>query len=231
MLDTVRSKFYYKKKKILMKYGFEHRLIGGYGDWFIERARNVYYGGIPASILLLTLDRCNHRCFDRSVLAACCLDDMNFRVVGGDIDGIKLHPGTLKEIKEAKAQGVEINKSYGRHSFVIFEMEGTEWVIDTTDGLIYWKPLYYLIENVKERKVNDKAATQAFPDYIDIKEADINRDKYALPSMLPVYEKLAENEMYKERLLKEIELFKKTVGYDEICEEILADKRSRGWNV
>ncbi len=231
MLDVLKSKMFFERKKKMIKYGFENGLIRPYDDELIKKFREVYYGGIPASILLLTLERCNHKCFDRSVLAAACLDDFEFAIYGIDIDSIRLHPQTLKDVAYCKKNKLSINPTYARHSVVIFKRDGYEWVLDTTDGLVYYKDFYFKLENAKVMKVNDKEATQAFCEYQDIRNADINRDKYVLPSMLPTYEALAPNSPYYSRLLEEIKLFKEKVGYEEICEEILADKRSKGWNV
>ena len=69
----------------------------------------------------------------------------------------------------------------------------------------------------------------AFPDYIDIVEADINRDKYIVPTLLPIIEAEIEKEsLYKEQARREIELFKKKINYEALCAEIEDDKRQRG---
>ena len=71
--------------------------------------------------------------------------------------------------------------------------------------------------------------TLAFPDYVDIVEADINRDKYIVPTSLPMIEAEIERySMYKEQARREIELFKKRIDYDALCAEIEDDKRRRG---
>lgn len=225
--DIVKSKLYYKKRKLLFKLGWKMGLIRPYSMEFIERCRNVYYGGIPASIMLLSLKHCRHKCYDRAILAACALDDVDFKVMDATIDGIRLHPKTMAEVKYYEDQGIEVNPNYGEHCFLVFNDGGEEWVLDTTDGLIYLKKLYFLMESPKVRKVNDKAATMAFPDYIDIKNADINRDKYILPLLLPSFEAEADESPYKEALKAEIELFKKTIDYDNLVAEIEEEKRVR----
>ena len=43
-----------KKEKMLLIYGLKNGLITLYDDELIEKLRNIYYGGIPASIILLS---------------------------------------------------------------------------------------------------------------------------------------------------------------------------------
>lgn len=59
-------------------------------------------------------------------------------------------------------------------------------------------------------------------EYQDIKNADIERDKYALPLIMPMIEKIASNEngIYSEKLKQEIEEFKQRIDYKDICEEV-----------
>ena len=89
MVDKRKVDRYWKKHEILMRLGFKFRMIGGYSDSFLERLREVYYGGIPASIILLNPASCRGKCYDRAVLAAAGLKDIDYRVVHADIDSIK----------------------------------------------------------------------------------------------------------------------------------------------
>lgn len=88
-----------KNMFFLMKLGFKYKMIGGYSDAFLERLRDVYYGGIPASIILLDPARCRRRCYDRVVLADAGLKDMDYRVVYADIDSIRYNKATMDEVK------------------------------------------------------------------------------------------------------------------------------------
>ena len=58
MTDEMKSKLYWKKHMWLFKIGAKHKMVGLYSDRFIESLRDVYYGGIPASIILLDPARC-----------------------------------------------------------------------------------------------------------------------------------------------------------------------------
>lgn len=229
MTDERKAKWFRKKHDFLMKLGFKHKMIGGYSDAFLEKLRDVYYGGIPASIILLDPARCRRRCYDRAVLAATGLQDIDYKVVHADIDGIRYHKATMDEVAYWKSKGEQISERYANHCYLEFNERGLTWVLDTTDGLIYEKHLYQLINRPKVNCVRTKEETLAFPDYIDIIEADIDRDKYIVPTLLPIIEaEIEQYSMYKEQARREIELFKKKINYDALCAEIEDDKRRRG---
>lgn len=229
MTEERKAKWFWKKHDVLMKLGFKHKMIGIYSDAFLEKLRDVYYGGIPASIILLDPARCRRRCYDRAVLAAVGLKDMDYKVVHADIDGIRYNKATMEEVKYWQSKGKKINEHFANHCYLEFEDGGLTWVLDTTDGLIYEKHLYQLINRPKVNCVRTKEETLAFPDYIDIVEADINRDKYIVPALLPIIEAEIEAcSMYKEQARREIELFKKKIDFDALCAEIENDKRRRG---
>ena len=212
----------------LFKIGVKHKMVGLYSDRFIENLRDVYYGGIPASIILLDPVRCRGKCYDRAVLAATGLRDIDYRVVHADIDSIKYNKRTMAEVAYWKSQGEPINARYANHCYLEFEDGGLTWVLDTTDGLIYEKHLYQLINRPKVNCVRTKEETLAFPGYIDIVEADINRDKYIVPTLLPIIEAEIEKEsLYQEQARREIALFKEKIRYDDLVREIEEDKKLR----
>ena len=51
-----------------LNWGFENGLVGYYTDTLIEKLRNIYDGGMPASIILLSIGLCNGNCYDRALL-------------------------------------------------------------------------------------------------------------------------------------------------------------------
>lgn len=229
-IEEWKWNLYLKRREVLMRDGIKKGLIKVYSEEFIETLRTVYYGGIPASILLLSRRHCSGRCYDSALLAAfgCCDDD--FRLVDADIDGITLNPENVDEYKKANRDG-NANKHYGNHCFLERTMsDGTVWVYDTTWGLVFEKSLYYRIEHPRITKINDKSATEAYIEYQDIKNADIEKDKYILPALLPLIEAVTskENGLYKEALQREIELFKQTIGYQSVCEEVARDMEALG---
>ena len=51
-IQNLRWKYYQLKRKKLILYGLKKGLITPYNDSLIEKLRTIYYGGIPASIIL-----------------------------------------------------------------------------------------------------------------------------------------------------------------------------------
>ncbi len=93
------------------------------------------------------------------------------------------------------------------------------------------KNLYYRIERPRITKVNDRAATLEYLDYDFLKDADFERDKYALPIILPLIESrlIPINPCYAEQLKREVELLKTRVHYDDICREMQEDMEAKGF--
>lgn len=216
-LDKLKWQLYQTKSKVLLAYGIKNGLIKFYDEEFIERLRHVYYGGVAGSILLLSTYTCNRHCYDRALLATFGMGDDDFKLVDADIDGITLNP-ILKD------KYANHDEHYGNHCFVErTDKNGIVWVYDTTDGLVYEKNLYYKMERPKITQINDKQATLDYIEYKDIKNANIEHDKYGLPIILPNIEKSVDRCLYKDRLRQEIEMFKQEINYDGICKEIHDD--------
>lgn len=55
------------KQKVLLIWGLKNGLITPYDDQLIEKLREVYYGGIPASVILLSDGMTNGHCYDRAL--------------------------------------------------------------------------------------------------------------------------------------------------------------------
>lgn len=224
-IDLLKWELYKKKKLILIKWGLKNGFIFPYDKQLIENLRNVYYGGIPGSILLLCRSLCAGYCYDRSILITLGFGDDDFNIIKAGIDGIKLNPEYIDKNKKYPS------KNYDSHSIAerIFS-DGSRWIYDTTDGLMYDKRLYYLIERPDVRKINNKMATLEYSEYQDIKNADIERDKYSLPLILPIIEYIVNrtNGLYEDVIKEEIELLKQRVDYDGICREIDDDMKAKG---
>jgi len=215
--DLLKWKLYLKKRELLYDFGFKHGLIVPYSQKFIQNLREVYYGGVPASVILLSINLCNGRCYDRALLATFGFGDDDFQLVDADINSIALNP--------------DYASHSGNHCFAErTTKDGRTWVYDTSVGLVFDKRLYYLIENPRITKINSKEDTISFCDYQDIKNANINKDKYVLPLVLPRIELWAQcgEEPYAQALLREIDWFKESIGYEAICAEVDSDMKAKG---
>ena len=230
-LDQIKWIIYNKKKDILYYYGIHNGLIHSYEEELLEKLRHVYYGGVPASILLLCDKYCNGHCYDRGLLITLGFGEDDFKLVDADIDGIGLNPRIIDEYNEAITKGYTWNHP-ANHCFAErTKKDGSVWVYDTSMGLVFEKNLYYKMENPKITKINDRNTTENYCEYQDIKNANFQQDKYILPMILPTIEKLADSEkqLYKERLKQEIKRFKEEIDYEGLCDEIHQDMISKGF--
>ncbi len=217
--DEEVNKFW-KRHNRIVKLGFRLGLIRQYGDGFLERLRDTYYGGIPASILLLNPKSCKGKCYDRAVLACFAFKDMDYQVVHALIDTIRYNKTTVKEVNGYLAQGLKVSETYPDHCFVEVKIGNLVWVFDTTDGLVYEKHIYYLINHPQIRRVNSKEETESFIEYVDIANANLEKDKWVLPNILPIIEQqIEECSSYKEKARREIQIFKDFIGFDQLCED------------
>ena len=217
------------KERELLIYGLKSGKITTYDEELIEKLRTIYYGGIPASIILLSNGMSNGHCYDRALLMArAFLDtDDDVKLIYADVDSLKLNP---------KYQDRN-DSMYADHCFVErVTPEGKKLIYDTSMGFIYDKKLYWTIEHPKVRKINDKESIIKFiandEEYIP---EDLERDKYASPLILPFIEMTygRPNEMYSmlgiELLQREIDNYKKLINYEEICHEIDEDMKKHGF--
>jgi len=224
-IDKLKWELYKKKKYILMLWGIKNGFIFAYNEKLIENLRDVYYGGIPGSVLLLCRALCDGHCYDRSVLVTLGFGDDDFNVINAHVDGIGLNPEYIYKNDNYPSE------FYDSHSFAERILsDGSCWIYDTSLGLVFDKRLYWLIERPRVIKINNKQATMNFCEWQDIKNADIERDKYVLPLVLPMIEGYLDKhkEMYEDCLKREIELLKKKINYDGLCREIRDDMNRIG---
>jgi len=216
-----------KKEKMLLIYGLKNGLITLYDDELIEKLRNIYYGGIPASIILLSNGMTNGYCYDRALLMSRAFldEEDDVRLLYADVDSLKLNPEFICD-----------DPLYADHCIVErTTKDGRHLIYDTTSGFIYDKKLYWLIEHPKVRKINSKESIIRFLDEDeDFYPQNIEQDKYVSPFILSMIEKTYSRptEMYSqlgiELLQREIEHYKKTINYDAIIEEISNDMKRLG---
>jgi hypothetical protein len=228
-IEEMRWKLYNIKFNVLLCYGVIQGKIFPYDDELIENLRHVNYGGVPASILLLCEKFSNGYCYDRGTLVTLGFGDDDFRVVDADVDILRLNPQYIDE-----SRGEFENGEYANHCFAERKLKnGMTVVYDTSLGLVFEKNLYYKMQNPKITKINDRETTLKYL-YDDFqKDSDIERDKYALPLILPWIEKslVPTQPFYLEKLKKEIEILKQEVGYDDICKEMHDDMKANGFLV
>ena len=215
------------KQKVLLIWGLKNGLITPYDDQLIEKLRTVYYGGIPASVILLSDGMTNGHCYDRALLMSRAFldDEDDVQLLYADIDSLKLNPKFISD-----------SPLYADHCIVErITKDGKHLIYDTSAGFVYDKKLYWLMEHPKVRKVNNKESIIKFiNEDEDFHQEDVERDKYIAPLVLPMIEKTfgRPNEMYSllgiELLQREIEHYKKTINYDDVVDEISQDMKRLG---
>lgn len=215
------------KQKVLLIWGLKNGLITPYDDQLIEKLRKVYYGGIPASVILLSDGMTNGHCYDRALLMSRAFldDEDDVRLLYADIDSLKLNPKFISD-----------SPLYADHCIVErITKDGKHLIYDTSAGFVYDKKLYWLMEHPKVRKINNKESIIKFiNEDEEIHPEDVERDKYIAPLVLTMIEKTfgRPNEMYSflgiELLQREIEHYKQTINYDGVVEEISQDMKRLG---
>ena len=216
-----------KRYKMLLIYGLQHGLIFPYDDELIGKLRNVYYGGIPASIILLSNGMSNGHCYDRALfMSRAFLDEEDdVKLLYGDIDSLKLNPRFISD-----------SPHYADHCFVErIAKDGRHLIYDTSCGFVFDKRMYWLMEKPKLRHTNSKESIRKFIDEDEDRfPEDIERDKYASPLILPMIETTfgRPTEMYSlsgiELLQREINHFKEQIKYDDVVREIDEDMKRLG---
>lgn len=226
-LQRMKWELHQYKQKALLIWGLKNGLITPYDDQLIEKLRKVYYGGVPASVILLSNGMTNGHCYDRALLMSRAFlnDEDDVQLLYADIDSLKLNPKFISD-----------SPLYADHCIVErITKDGRHLIYDTSAGFIYDKKLYWLMEHPKVRKINNKESIIKFlNEDEEFHPEDVERDKYIAPLVLPMIEKTfgRPTEMYSqlgiELLQREIEHYKKTINYDGVVEEIDQDMRRLG---
>lgn len=216
-----------KRYKMLLIYGLQHGLIFPYDDELIGKLRNVYYGGIPASIILLSNGMSNGHCYDRALfMSRAFLDEEDdVKLLYGDIDSLKLNPRFISD-----------SPHYADYCFVErIAKDGRHLIYDTSCGFVFDKRMYWLMEKPKLRHTNSKESIRKFIEEDEDRfPEDIERDKYASPLILPMIETTfgRPTEMYSlsgiKLLQQEINHFKEQIKYDDVVREIDEDMKRLG---
>ncbi len=227
-LQKMKWKLHTYKTKQLLIWGLKNGYIAPYDDALIERLRNIYEGGIPASIILLSDTMSNGHCYDRALLLSRAFleEDDDVQLVYATIDSLRLNPQYTDSDNPLVADHCIVER---------IAKNGQHIIYDTSSGLIYDKNLYWLMENPKVRHINNKQAIRKFVKSDECYHPEnLERDKYVSHLLLPMIELCygRPTEMYSslgiELLQREVEHFKKVIDYDAICQEIEEDKKRMG---
>jgi hypothetical protein len=204
-----------KKNKELLIYGLQYGYIRPYNDKLIMRLRNITYGGIPASIILLSDYLSNGFCYERSILLAEALLDLlqDIKLVYASIESLRINP----KIKDRD------DLLYADHCFIEGVYDNKKYIFDTSLGFIFDKDIYIRMEKPIIRKENNKEKIIKYLEMDKLYHSeDIERDKYMAPIVLPYIERVygRATEMYSHDgillLQREIEHFKEVINYNEI---------------
>lgn len=226
-IQKLKWDLHQKRYKMLLIYGLQHGLIFPYDDELIGKLRNVYYGGIPASIILLSNGMSGGHCYDRALLMSRAFldEEDDVKLLYGNIDSIKLNPRFISD-----------SPHYADHCFVErIAKDGRHLIYDTSCGFVFDKRMYWLMEKPKLRHTNSKESIRKFIDENEDRfPEDIERDKYASSLILPMIETTfgRPTEMYSlsgiELLQREINHFKEQIKYDDVVREIDEDMKRLG---
>ena len=165
----------YKNKKILI-WGLKNGLIIPYDDRLIEKLRSIYYGGIPASIILLSDGLCNGHCYDRAVLLSRAFFDEedDIKLLYARINSLKLNP------ELAGKNGTGANIKYDCNATTTYNATDITNVTINTDVPLKADNQSFSFENVtfngnssEEASNLVEATDQVEGDPIDIRDADI----------------------------------------------------------
>lgn len=232
MINTIKAKIFWRKKEYLMRLGLKTGLIRPYSEKFIKNLRELNYGGVPASVLLLNLPSCKQKCYDRALIACFGLRDLDYQMVDMDVDFIKYSPFTIREINKLIQQGIPINSHYANHCVIEFKEFGKDWILDTTQGLIFEKKLYFMIESPKITNVNSKENILCYPEYIEIENDSEHPGNIPFSTVIiPMIESNISNQdfPYKDALLEELRIYKEKIDYKSVVHKELKLKLERGY--
>ena len=208
---NLRWKLYDFYSTQLLMWGLKRGYIKPYSEELIEKLRSNYYGGVPASILLLCRSLTDGNCYDRALLMSRAFldDDGDVRLIYATVADLKLNP--IYKDRD------------GDHCFVERITEtGKHFIYDTSMGFVYTKWIYWLIDLPKVRLIRGKDEINKFLEeekgvcsdtspYVDSDFAL----KLIIPSIEANYNK--HGEMYASFgiLQKEVELFRQKLETEE----------------
>lgn len=208
---NLRWKLYEFYSTRLLLWGLNRGYIKPYSEELIEKLRSIYYGGVPASILLLCRSLTDGNCYDRALLMsrAFLKDEGDVKLIYAAVADLKINP-----IYKGKD---------GDHCFVERITEtGKHFIYDTSIGFIYAKWIYWLINFPKVRLIRGKDEINKFVE----EEKGVCSDnspyvdghfilKLIIPPIEANYDKHGEMYAAFGVLQREVELFKQKLKTEE----------------
>ena len=207
---NLRWKLYKFYSKQLLLWGLKKGYIQPYSEELIQKLRGIYYGGVPASVLLLCDKLTNGHCYDRALLMSRAFldDEGDVKLVYATVDDLRFDPSCIKS-----GNGSD-------HCFVErITKDGERLIYDTSEGFVYTKWIYWLISHPKVRKINDK---QSIIDFVE-SDQEVHPDnapftkRLIIPLVIAPIESTygQKGELYSapgiELLQREVELYKSTL--------------------
>jgi len=224
---------YATRQKELFRYGIDEGLIYPYeiDDDFMERLRDIYWGGMSLSVIVLCNRITNGFCYDRSLLSAYGFGDDDFKQVYAVVDGIRLRTDYIDQYQQYSEEEKE-SFHYGEHCYMERTKEdGTVWVYEPSFGFVYRKDIYDKIEHPVVSSSMSRAEILSSYEYIDILEEDIEVSKYSSFQHVPFYEAclMVGQQFHMDVLRAELELYKKKINFDEIYKEEVSNMKRLGF--
>ncbi len=205
--------------------GYEKGLVHLYDDELIQKLRTIYDGELPASITLLSNFRSNGYCQDRSTLLARAFLDTS--------DDIKILCITIKSLRLNPKVIAENDPTFQQHYVVErTDSNGKKFIYDTSAGFIYDKDFYWDLEDpeIVSEEEKKEIAERVKREQLEFPE-DIETNKEGAFIMLPIIELSFSDPTEKYAvsglLQREVQDFKKRIGYSAMSESIEKDMQAR----
>ena len=141
-LIELRWRIYDRLRRQLTVWGLRHGYAWPYGEALLGKLRTIYYGGVPASILLLCNGMSNGHCYDRAALMARAFldEDGDVRLIYASVASLRWNPLYADYIRD--------DASMSEHCFVeITETDGRKLILDTSSSFIF-KVITFFSDNI-----------------------------------------------------------------------------------
>ena len=198
----------------MVLWGLSEGLIFPYDDKLIDKLRNVYEGGVPASLILLSTDMFSVAEIYRALILARALIDEE-----EDIEIIYLENNSVKDGSPRIHCVVERTTAEGEH-----------YIYDTYNGLMFSRKMYQFLEECKVTRTMGKDSIIRYMNQAREKNPErFQLDENAIAITMPILEKSLEKEpqfyekVARDLLKNEIEYFKQKINYKKSSNDTTGD--------